>query len=117
NFGPDVDFAAPGVSVQATDVRGANGYSGGDYTAFNGTSAAAPAAAGVAALIVSYRPELTAAEVEDVMRQTALDLGAGGRDDQYGHGLPHAAAALAALTPLGGCPADIVPDGQVDVSD
>ncbi|HAZ13122.1 MAG: hypothetical protein A2X86_10030 [Bdellovibrionales bacterium GWA2_49_15] len=46
NFGPEVDFAAPGVSVLSTTK-------GSTYVTYNGTSMASPHVAGVAALMLS----------------------------------------------------------------
>ncbi|MBI2520033.1 MAG: S8 family peptidase [Bdellovibrio sp.] len=46
NFGPEVDFAAPGVSVTSTTK-------GSSYATYNGTSMASPHVAGVAALMLS----------------------------------------------------------------
>lgn len=54
--------------------------------AFAGTSAAAPQAAGVAALWWSRYPAWTAAQVRDTIRQTARDLGQPGHDPETGHG-------------------------------
>lgn len=58
-----------------------------------GTSSAAPHAAGVAALL--YAQGITnAAAIEAALKQTATDLGTAGRDDDFGHGLINARAAL-----------------------
>ncbi len=65
-----------------------------DYAPFSGTSMATPHVTGVAALIWSARPSLTAAEVRQVLQSTAKDLGAAGRDRDYGFGLVQAHAAL-----------------------
>ena len=46
NFGPEINFAAPGVNVLST-------VKGGGYEAFNGTSMATPHVSGVAALMIS----------------------------------------------------------------
>lgn len=59
------DVSAQGVSVYATLPSGS--YSG----SFGGTSAATPLTAGVAAMILSARPELTPIQVRDALRSTA----------------------------------------------
>ena len=63
-----------------------------------GTSFAAPIVSAQAALLRGLRPALTNAELYDVIRSTAYDLGATGRDDTFGWGLvDFEAAALKAL--------------------
>jgi len=54
---------------------------------FAGTSAAAPQAAGLAALWWSRHPDWTAGQVSQAMRQTARDLGPPGHDWETGYGL------------------------------
>ena len=54
---------------------------------FAGTSAAAPQAAGLAALLWSSRPRATAAEITNSLRDAALDLGPPGHDHETGYGL------------------------------
>jgi serine protease AprX len=61
-----------------------------------GTSGACPQVAGVAALLVSANPAATVSEVLDAIRWTAVPLGHG--FDCEGHGLLHAAKALALAT-------------------
>ena len=51
------------------------------------TSAAAPVAAGTAALLFQAKPSMTARERHSILRNTALDLGTKGRDPRYGYGL------------------------------
>lgn len=56
------------------------------YGSFSGTSAATPHVAGAAALIWGAFPAYPAQQVEDLLRQGALDLGRGGWDALYGDG-------------------------------
>jgi hypothetical protein len=56
---------------------------------------ATPHVAGLAALIRSLHPAYTPSDVEAVMKQTALDLGAAGRDDYFGSGRIRTREALA----------------------
>jgi subtilisin family serine protease len=54
---------------------------------FTGTSAAAPQAAGLAALCWSRHPDWTAAQVRQALRAAALDLGPPGHDCETGYGM------------------------------
>jgi subtilisin family serine protease len=91
NIGPHIDVAAPGVGVQSTVWD--NGY-----TSMSGTSMATPHVSGVAALIRACNVSLTAAQVAQILRDTARNL----RDDPadpvpnnaYGFGLIDAKAAV-----------------------
>jgi hypothetical protein len=87
NYGSEVDVAAPGVSIYST-------YPGSGYTYMNGTSMATPYVAGLAALIWSEHPSYTNDQVEGRIEMTAVDLGAPGWDQDYGHGRIDAYAAL-----------------------
>jgi hypothetical protein len=60
------DIVTPGVSIYSAQIPGPNTYG---YS--QGTSAATPIAAGVAALVLSARPELTPLQVRDAIRNTA----------------------------------------------
>ena len=69
---PRVTTPVTGRGVVTTDRVGAGGYSSTDYTnTFGGTSSACPTVAGVAALILSAHPTLSAAEVRDILETTA----------------------------------------------
>jgi thermitase len=94
NYGPQVDVAAPGVSIYST-------YFTGGYTYMTGTSMAAPHVAGLAALIWSVCPDYTNDQVESQIETTAVDLGTPGWDPYYGHGRIDAHAALLCAPNLG----------------
>lgn len=92
NFGNWVALSAPGTSIYST-------VSGGGYGAVSGTSFSSPVSAGVAALVMAANPKLSSTDVEKILFTTALDLGAVGRDQVYGHGrIDATAAVLAALS-------------------
>ncbi|MDQ3266241.1 MAG: S8 family serine peptidase [Myxococcota bacterium] len=65
-----------------------------DYGRQTGTSVAAPFVTGVAALIKSAHPELTAAQLRAVLEGSARDLGIPGNHPFVGHGLVQAKEAL-----------------------
>jgi subtilisin family serine protease len=74
NYGDELDIVAPGVNIYTTDIGGWGGYSSGDYySSFNGTSAACPHAAGVAALILSANPYLSNHMVRTMLHLTSED--------------------------------------------
>lgn len=84
--GPDVELAAPGVSVTSTMRGGAYGPQG-------GTSMASPHVAGTAALIIASGVSGPNA-VRQRLQETADDLSLPGRDPQYGYGLVDADGAV-----------------------
>jgi subtilisin family serine protease len=68
NYGKsNVDVFAPGASVYSTTPEN-------EYDTKGGTSMAAPAVAGVAALIRSYYPSLTAAQVKQIIMDSGLAI-------------------------------------------
>lgn len=69
---PQVTQSLPGLGIFTTDRVGAAGYDQGDFTGyFGGTSSACPVVAGVAALILSANPDLSAQEVKQILEQNA----------------------------------------------
>ena len=99
-------FLSYGGSVrQKPDIAGADGVKTSlpsPLNRFYGTSAEAPHAAGVAALLKSFRPSLTSAEIRSILTSTSLDIEAGGVDQNSGYGIVMANRALdkAAQTPI-----------------
>jgi subtilisin family serine protease len=61
-----------------------------------GTSMASPVAAGVAALMKGANPALNPAQLRALLKNSADDAGAVGKDQFHGHGFVNAAAACAA---------------------
>lgn len=95
SYGPEVDVSAPGVHIYTTDIMNSDGYSYGNYiSTFNGTSSATPHVAGVAALILSVNPNLSADDVEYILKHTTDDISPNGRDDYTGYGRVNAYKAL-----------------------
>lgn len=114
NFGPELDFVAPGTEINSTFLDGG-------YAVRGGTSMACPCVAGVAALIWSSRVDPAFdiiqdgqwenVEVWNKLVNMSLDLGPPGREDEYGYGLINAWATN--QRPLG----DIDNSLQVDMVD
>ncbi len=98
-----VDIIAPTI-LPTTDIQGGGGYDGSDYSYFfNGTSAATPYAAGVAALIKSANPGFTPLQIQNQLTATAQDIvnveSGVGWDRYSGYGMVDAAAAVGAVIP------------------
>jgi hypothetical protein len=93
------DLASPGGGSCTTELNGA--YSCG----FGGTSAASPHTAGCVALIRSANPDLTVSEIEQLLRDTAVDVddtSCGGTADWnniYGEGWLNCYDAVLAVMP------------------
>lgn len=84
NYGTGLSVVAPGKYIATTDRQGNLGYNVStssdeladkDYTKqFSGTSAACPYVAGVAALLLSYNPDLSASEVKKMIERSARKI-------------------------------------------
>jgi len=86
NYGPEVDLVAP-WKVYTTAL-------GGKYAEQEGTSMAAPQAAGVAALVWAKYPSMEPYEIRSLLRQTAEDIEHRGWDPYSGYGMLRADRAL-----------------------
>lgn len=91
NYGKlNVDVFAPGVDVYATMPKD-------EYAPNSGTSMAAPSAAGVAALVRSYYPELSASQVKHILMNSGIKInfdvikpGSQSRENPEGEKVPFA---------------------------
>lgn len=99
NYGSWISVTAPGEGifstlptrpVYVTEMEGKDN----DYDYMDGTSMAAPFAAGVAALIRSQYPTMPASAVKARLERSADDLGEPGFDPEFGHGRINAARAI-----------------------
>lgn len=76
---PYPKIVSPGVNTLSTGLYGT-------YYTDSGTSFAAPHVAGGLALLLSAYPNLDAAQQEQALLNSAVDLGAAGPDDMFGYG-------------------------------
>ncbi len=89
NRGNHIAVAAPGADIflPAPDEK---------YQIASGTSFSAAYVSGVAALMLERNPALKPSDIRAILTKTARDLGAPGRDDQFGAGEADAFAAVTA---------------------
>ena len=137
-IGPQLDLAAPGVSILSTIEPGAYGLK-------TGTSMAAPFVSGTIALMRAAAPSIAPRDMAPIVSATAVDISVPGFDTRTGFGRLDAAAAVrearrrAGLGDLNGdtavngddlgmllaawgpctyaCAADLTDDGAVDGDD
>jgi len=86
-----------GVTAPSNDMIAA--APGNKYMIWSGSSASAPLVSGLAALIKSKYPNLSAAQIIQRITESADDTGAAGRDPVYGFGIINPLMALDPSTP------------------
>ena len=86
-----------GVTAPSNDMIAA--APGNKYMIWSGSSASAPLVSGLAALIKSKHPNLSAAQIIQRITESADDTGAAGRDPVYGFGIINPLMALDSSTP------------------
>jgi len=100
NIGGNISLSAPGGNFRSSGSSGVisstwNYVTGTpSYAYYQGTSMAAPHVAGVAALTLAANPGLTNAQLRVRLQNTAVHVGAPGRNDQYGYGIVNAYNAV-----------------------
>lgn len=82
------DVSAPGKDIVSTRATGTNDGKAIDtyYLSMSGTSMATPMVSGCVALLLQKKPDLTVAQVKDIMEKTAKQLGTGVPNSNYGYG-------------------------------
>ncbi|MDX2474842.1 MAG: S8 family serine peptidase [Candidatus Krumholzibacteria bacterium] len=86
-FAMKPEVMAPGESIYSC-------LPGGGYGFMDGTSMAGPHVAGVVALMREAAPDLDVVTIKEVLMMTSRDLGVAGEDNNYGHGMVDAYAAV-----------------------
>ena len=109
--GPPIRQALPGLGMVTSDRTQGEGYSRDDFiNTFGGTSSSCPVVAGVAGLMISVNPNLTARQVREILQTTADKIvdrspdpqlglqhgtyNANGHSQWFGYGKVNAAAAV-----------------------
>lgn len=77
-------IAAPGTDIYSTVPTSVNSSG---YDTYSGTSMAAPHVSGALAVLKQKWPNLSAAQLVDIILANATDLGSSGTDEVYGVGL------------------------------
>lgn len=96
NRGSGLTLMAPSefIATSATRTDASATYEMGYYDHFNGTSASTAIVTGIASLVWSVNPNLTAGQIKTILSETAYDLGTVGYDTVYGYGEVNADAAV-----------------------
>lgn len=101
DYGTGLTLMGPSEVIATSAIASAYGVTFDYDLQFDGTSAATPSVTGVASLVWSANPDLTATQVQTILSDTAYDLGARGYDTVYGHGFVNADAAVRRAIAIG----------------
>jgi serine protease len=91
-YGTGLSVMAPGVNILQQTWSPQQGQF--VFGSWAGTSMATPHVAGTVALILSRNPNLSPAQVKDLLQRTSRDLNGAGWDSETGYGLIDAQAAV-----------------------
>jgi subtilisin family serine protease len=83
------DYSAQGPTRDGRilpEISGPTATAGVTFPVFTGTSAASPHVAGIAAILRQAYPSYTAAQIEELIKTNAVDLGVAGPDSVFGWG-------------------------------
>ena len=94
NYGNTQFLVAPGGSTTSGVLSTVTPAILGGYGRLSGTSQSAAHVSAVAAMLISEKPALTPAQVKEVLRLSAIDLGAAGKDVYFGYGLVNPCGAV-----------------------
>ena len=106
----DYCIAAPGVDIVGYVDETNKAYQG------DGTSFSAPVVSGALAFLMGAYPNMTVAQVIDLIFETATDLGDKGVDVVYGHGLLNLDAATSPQGKMTVATADTINGNTVDLN-
>src|SRR5205085_760750 len=87
SYGSDVALSAPGVNITTTTMDGG-------YGTVSGTSFSSPIVSGLVALMATINPQLSNAQLVDLLKKNTDDLGAAGYDTYFGYGRVNAYKAV-----------------------
>ncbi len=96
-FNPEMGLLRPDVSAPGVDVKSCDAFNVNGYTYMSGTSMATPGVAGVMALLLSKNIQLSPADINMALENTAVELGAPGKDNIFGSGRVDALEAFNAV--------------------
>lgn len=98
SYGIAKDLSAPGENIISTyPEEYITGYEKG-YNCRSGTSVAAPVVTATAAMVFAVNPELTPAQVRNILCASAKDIGDAGFDEKTGYGVVRADKAVTAAS-------------------